>query len=339
MYINKYVLISLLASSIIFVGCNSGTKVETFNEITIPHCDDTLSMSEDFIESVDTVELSLDDEVFIADIQDACYQDSLLFILDSNNSIFAFNTNNGKLLKMIRYVGRSNSEYLDAKAITNDQTYLDGLDVQGRKINRYELQLNFVDDMRIGVPAMDFAKVQDGFLVQNLNANESDKQIVSIGTDGKIKRSFLEPSCEMDLMMTDKIFSEDENGRVFISLPIPNCVYSWEDDSVKLVYNIGFEGESNDKNVEKSSQLPEKGRSTSLRSFVTSKYVLTFYSSADTPYILINVYDKERKVSESGVATFHPFSSFNQWLICVYNITKDQDNAGRLLFKKYRIKK
>lgn len=337
--INKKLLLFLFECLILLGSCNNGIKVETFNEITIPHCDDTLSMSEDFIESVDTVELSLDDEVFIADIQDACYQDSLLFILDSNNSIFAFNTNNGKLQKMIRYVGRSNSEYLDAKAITIDQTYLYVLDFQGRKINRYDFQLNFTDYIRIGFPAMDFAKVKDGFLIYNLNANESDKQIVFIGMDGKIKSSFLEPSFEMDYMMTDKIFSEDENGTVFISLPMSNCLYSWEDDSVNVMYNIGFEDESNAKDLKKSSELIEKVKSIVVRSFVTSKYVLTFYSSEDKPYMFINVYDKERKVSESGVATFHPISSFNQWLICVYNITEDQDNSGRLLFRKYRIKR
>ena len=48
--INKKLLLFLFECLILLGSCNNGIKVETFNEITIPHCDDTLSMSEDFIE-------------------------------------------------------------------------------------------------------------------------------------------------------------------------------------------------------------------------------------------------------------------------------------------------
>lgn len=338
MIFNRYVLISFLVSSILFGSCNGRTGENKITEITIPHFDGNFIKSDDFIEIIDSIELSFNGD-FIANIQDACYQDSLLFVLDTNHSIFAFNTNNGNLIKKIRHLGRSNSDYLEPKAITIDETYFYVLDLQGMKINRYDLQLNFVDCTKIEFPALDFAKVDGGFLLYNLLSNEYDKQIVYVGLDGRTINSFVKPSMEMNRMVTDKIFSEGENGSVFISLPMSNCIYSWEDDSVNIKYNIGFEGENNDIKVKESSQLTEKNISLPMRSFVTSKYVLTYYNSPEINYLPINIYDKERKVSESGIATFNPISSSNQGLIDVYNLTEDGDDAENLIFMRYRLKR
>lgn len=109
----------IAVSCILVMGCKENHS-QTSNETTVISIQDyensTLQYT-DFISQVDTIELNTG-AYFMGSVKDLCIADSVAYILDASNSIWAFRIPTGQLIKRIQKVGHGYGEYISLEAIT-----------------------------------------------------------------------------------------------------------------------------------------------------------------------------------------------------------------------------
>lgn len=334
----------VLICSLLFGHFLTGCREENQHEgacpvIRISDFNDKWIASDVLIDKMDSLQLHPREGVYIAEIRDFCMSDSIIYILDEMQAIHSFNTENGEWIKTIRDIGHAKSEYIEPKSIIVEGAYVYVLDFLGLKIIQYDLHLNYVSNIALNFPAVDFAKTEDGFLLFNMNANASEKLIVHVGMDGRIKDSFLSPDMEMDVMMTNKVFNKDEQGNIYVFLPMSDNVYIWEEQSLRPFCSFDF-GVRKGK-VRKASEMMDSNYIGALHSVITSKHITTFFLSKGMIYT--HVYGRDTKSSMAGIPRIHkeypffPMISHQRCLVGIYNV-QGKDGDMKTMVMRYVLK-
>ena len=294
-----------------------------------------------FIANVDTVSLFMDDYL-IAPIKDVAMNDSIIYILDNMKSISAFSTFTGNILGYWKKEGLGPGEYIAPQAIVFDNEMLYVLDLHGQCVLSYDYDFNFNKKITIGFPAMDFISVSDGFLFYNLNPMGDFKEIVHTDMDGNVLNSFSLQNTENDIVLSERIFEKDDKGDVYIMPPMSNKIFIWDNDAVNETFILNF-GNKQPK-ADKNSEILEEAKEVVIRSFVTSKYVITLFESNKKVYT--NVFDREKNISQTGLVNtnmntaFFPSSSYRNSLVGIYEqyIDVEESMDYNCLFVRYNFK-
>ena len=131
-----------------------------------------------------------------------------------------------------------------------------------------------------------------------------------------MKDSFLDSDGTMDYLLSDKVFSEIGNKRVYYTDFQTGDVYHWNDKTLEKVYALDFVG--------LNREAKKKSDGDIYSNILSDKYVFIQYLSSKM--IMSNVYILENGKSKSGpVATHAPFPflpqvSLGNQLIGVYEM-------------------
>ena len=336
----KYSASIFMTLCLLLLGCGMRkSKEDSTCRISIPASYDQPIESGDFIQCIDSLILHTDKGIWISEVKDLCMNDSLVFILDMNHRIFAFDAQSGALKHSIQNTGHSGTEYIAPMAITLCDSVLYVLDLQGMSILFFDADLSFLSRIRIPCPTLDFTKVDDGFLLYNLSVTDELKQIVHIDESGQPVGSFFTPESHLDLLPSEHIFTEDPAGETYFMLPLSDSIYRWKDGHPEAEYIIDFGGS---RPREKSSSSPiQKGIPSALSTFLTSDYVITSFLS----HSLVNHSILHRKSgrSQAGVVnTNGAYAFFPKWqsesaLIGITESVDTATNQSKTVLLMYRL--
>ncbi len=275
----------------------------------------------------------------MSQISDVCVNDKYIFVLDDMNGIFMFNANNGELKCSSRNTGHGKGECIGLKSLEmlNDTLYI--LDFQGQKIQKFDMEMKHVGDVQIEFPAIDFAVLNDGFLLYNMASTEKVKKVVKTSRDGKIIDSYLSPSKDMNLMINDKFFSRDENGNIYMSECFSDTIYKYKGGD--LVPCFVLDTGENSSDFEHTSEMMN-GVSTNIMggSIITSQYVFTRFINE---FVKNNIYTIDKNKSKSGLVKtegdyiFEPMGIHRDYLYSVVNQVSVKDEGNKILLIKYHL--
>lgn len=295
-----------------------------------------------FTTAVDTTLLVMDKHI-MASIKDLCMMDSSICVLDKMNTIAIFDIASGKTKKVEKRVGTGPGEYVSPQAIISDNDTIYVLDLQALCVLVYDKELNFIRKVRTNFPAMDFIKVDDGFLFYNLNATSKLKRIVYTDLNGHVINSFRLSERENDVLLSENVFSKDEKGNVYIMEPMSNIIREWRNEKIHDSFVLDFGSKTS--NANKNSLLLKEQKEIVMQSHLTSKYVVTTFISNNKVYT--NVYDKEQNKSFTGImhtgltAAFSPSLVYKGSIVDVYEPFFDEDETFDvdMVYVKYDLKK
>ena len=197
------------------------------------------------ISSIDTIALNTCGN-FMGDIKTVCISDSMVYVLDRANAVWAFKFPSGDFVKRIRNVGHGNGEYVSAWAMTLGDSLLFLMDFDTKSILAYDAVLNYKSSFRYGFPAMDFIKVKDGFLFLNLLATEKLHRIVHTNNLGEVQQSYLPFKMSLDMITMKPLLSGIKTGRFTSSLRFP------------MKYTVGLPEDQNRHSEQISVEIPPK---------------------------------------------------------------------------------
>ena len=280
----------------------------------------------DDIEYDDSLQLDIPDGIISYKVQDACINDSLIFILDDLKNVISFDAKTGKPLAYINSFGRGHGEYIEPKAICVSQDFLYVLDCTGMTIVQYNRHLQYVKSIRTNVSAIDFVKVDDGFLLYNLNPNKQIKQIVWIDEDGKVKNSYLEGERNRKELITDKMFVRSDEKATYIIDPSTNTLYRFSDGDMLPVINI-----TNNESSQSDCNL--------LRCFLFGDSIITLYESKG--FILTSFYDIKTKKTCAGIVNTHipyPFTPLLRRDNSLYGIYPANNGDNKYVLVKHVVR-
>lgn len=250
--------------------------------------------------NVDTIGLSSMNDSYVSMVKDMCFNDSLVYIADYSNSLSVFSLQSGTLIKQIQSIGHGHGEYSDITAISlnSDKIYL--LDQSSLSIIIYDENLEYIDKIKITIPALDFEAINTGFLFFNMNVNENLGCIVKTDMEGNIIKNYLGSSPLPEHLSTPHFLTKINNEKVYISDIYSNNLYIWENNNINVAYKLKVD--RNDHEID------------SHHSFVTDDKIVTSYIYGEKKYY--NIYDRKKDTSTSGyfdINSGRPFSPMSQY--------------------------
>lgn len=293
MNLRRNLVVATLCTSFMvgLVGCKNNRNENEKNALTIHIKDyeDKIIPRTDVISKVDTVELSTGSN-FMGDINTICATDSVVYLLDRANAVWAFRYPSGDLVKRIQKMGHGNGEYVSARTITYEDGLLYLMDSDTRTILIYDSELNYKSSFHYGFPALDFIKVQDGFLFLNLIATDNLHRIVHTNDKGEVQQSYLPSEMSLDMIFNEKAFVRDKDGKVYIFPPFSNEVYRWTSEGPVLAFQTDF-GKNNPKeNVKSSYEITESQRAFNTNFFIVGQYLVNnFFYLGKNYYAFYNL--------------------------------------------------
>lgn len=246
-----------------------------------------------FIARTRTMELKMKDGALLAGIHDICADEQQLYVLDQMKTITSFNVHTGVQTARIDKVGHAAGEYVNPMAITCSKDTVYVLDLSDFKIICYNTKLQYLRSIRLPGAALDFAKVSDGFLL--FNPNPSEPQVIHIDNNGKSLGSYLPASTSLDLILSDKAFSEGENENVYFIAPATNAIYLWQNGALNEAFKLNFD--SQEVEAERSSEIIKKQKANVMNAFVSHNYVMTLFLAK---FVTFSIYRRSTGKTESG---------------------------------------
>lgn len=286
--------------------------------------------------------LLLPEENVIAPVKDLCMIDSMIYILDHSKTISVFDTRSGNIIKTSNMTGQGPGEYVDPNVIISERDTIYILDLQSASVLVYNKNLEYIKNIRIKFPALDFIKIDNGFLFYNLNVTKDIKDIVHTDLNGNIINSFSISERENDVILTKKVFSKDEHENVYISAPVSNTIYEWKSNNINKAFFLDFGNKISDS--KKNSQVIYEQEETMIGSYITSKYIITLFKSNRMVYT--NIYDRKEKKSYSGIVrtgistAFSPKCIYNNTIVDIYEqyIETEEIFDEHIVFVRYNLK-
>lgn len=336
----KYTYIFLII--MFFAACANPREIQEKKiEIKVNEKIDTFIDINSFTHSIDSLTLRAGSGYYISDIKDVCYTDSTVYLLDAASTIYSFSTQSGAMTGMMKKIGHSRKEYITANAIECDGRYLYILDFQSRRIIKYDKNMDYVSDVVISLPVFDFAKVDDGYLLYNMNVTDTDKQIVHIDEEASVIDTFLEADKHNGILLSDKFFcGYGNNGETYVMQPNARIIYVWNGEGMQTECSIDFgNGMSASDDVREAMK---NGKPILMRSFVTDTKIISLFLANKMVYT--NIYDRSSKSTVTGIIktnTLRPFvpqTSYKNSLVGVYSnmMLNKEDNSLTLI--KYNMK-
>lgn len=296
-------------------SCVSTGSVEGNSAVEIKV--DTFSEQKEFIKignmlaKVDSFTLTIPDSIISYSVEDACILDDNIYILDQAKNIIAFNLTTEKLICSINATGKGHGEYLTPMAITSDQHNIYILDMAGMAILSYDKNLKFKKKINLSFPCIDFEKLEFGFLLYNLNANNDLGKIVIIDNEGKKSNDFLRYPVDIKKSLSTKHIFQKLGEFVCIIDPYTSAIYKYDDNIFEHIASLTFKNEEN-KEVKPISV------------FMINNVIIAQYLSK---FVMTSIYDNNSGKSYSGFVkisgSHYGFMPITQNGKCLYGIYPD----------------
>ncbi len=259
----------------------------------------------------------------VSQVQDMCVNQQYIYILDDYQGLSCYNKMSGEMVKYIRTVGHAAGEYVMPKAICafGDEVYL----LHERACNIYDIHLTFKRKISIDVSALDFIKVEDGFLFCNLAPSKEVKRLVYTDNNGRIKDSFLSSMVLIDYAGSSKCFFYDDESNVYFSEPTSDDLYGWNNHAVQLCYHTDI-SHSYDGNLSATSEKEAYAYNTKW--FKLKDKVINSFSFLENRYY--NIYDTLTAISVCGQVNIQediPFNPQRQFADTLYGVYHRHDTS------------
>lgn len=321
-----------------FTGCgNHKSKNEgRVCEIKIDNYENAIFNAKTVFTSIDTMALKTNDSFILSQVIDMCVSQNYIYILDANHSLSFYDRNTGKMQKHVRAIGHGAGEYIMPKAICTDGTDLYLL--HEKACNVYDLYLNFKKKIIIDLTALDFTKVDDGFLFCNLTPTKDLKRLVYTDNDGKIKDSYLPTTLLIDAVASKECFIHDDSNNVYFTEPTSDKLYRWNKNGIVLCYRSSISNSFGD-NLKTTSEKDTYAYNTNwfkLKDIIVN----SFLYNGDRFY---NIYDTTTSKSIKGkVNTNDSIPFFPQWqwentLYGVFNEYDEHSKGEKIIVTKFSI--
>lgn len=217
-------------------GCGHRHDAPTDNvcEIMVRDYEHDTFNTQSVFSKIDTLPLQPKDGCILSQVKDLCVNQQYIYVLDDNQSLSCFDCMSGKMRKYIRSVGHGAGEYIMPIAVCTyaDEVYL----LHERACNVYDLDLNFKRKFNIDLTALDFIRVDDGFLFCNLMPSEDVKRLVYTDNEGKIIDSYISSGLMVDVVASTKCFISDEGSNVYFTEPTSDELYRWNNHDIESCY-------------------------------------------------------------------------------------------------------
>lgn len=271
---------------VVLSGCNTATRNPFPVVVTIDgeKSGDAVGLTVQY----DTLKLLTGDKI-LGEVTDISASDSCLFVLDESSAIWKFSLKSGEATGYLSATGHSRDEYIMPFAIVCRAGKLYVLDFAGRGILAYDADLKFVDRTEIDCAAMDFAVVEDGFLIYDMDAAGETGCIIYIDRQGNLKGRYLPAEKEHSAMMTNRVFSESDDNCVYYLEPMSNRMYVWNGTEMEPFCMFEFR----DKTAGGVTENQSEG--TVVLSSVDGSRIVSHYLSGDR--LDTHVYDRETRKS------------------------------------------
>lgn len=303
------VCIAVIAGVALFCGCKNTELVSADKIVAINDISNRVVEVKPYLSSVDSLPLITNQETPVGQVVDACVLDNTLYVVDDQASLFSFNMDTGKMKKHIQNIGMGPQEYVSLQSVTCDANNVYVLDMQGRSVITYDKELTFVKKDRLSFTALDFAKVNGGFLFYNMTTKLGEEVIVYTDEQGNERNRYLASDMVYDFMMTTKVFVEDYQGHVYVLLPMKDEIYEWKSGTLTLMHQIRYGNDYAEK--QKASELKKARKAMTVSCNITPNYVVTTFSS--DRLIHGNLYDKKHKTCTTGLFNYGKDSFNPQW--------------------------
>lgn len=313
--------------SVILAGCgksnNKNDVVDRFIEVHINDYADSIIRYTDIIQYIDTIELQTK-EHFMGAVLDYCISDSIIYVIDMANAVWAFKYPSGEFVNRVHRMGHGNDEYLSLRAIISRDSTVYLLDIATSKILFYNNMLNYKESVKLSFSALDFAKIQSGFLFCNATTTDDLHRLVYTDDRGKIINSYLPDKMELDLLSSERTFTKDNNGTLYFNAPYSNNIYKWTTGGPVLQFQTQYREKRLEGNVNKSSEIAESKQAYNATFFVTDKKFVNSFIQNHVRYYSFHTTGTGNSlqgfVDTTECVPFYPTSQYKDALIGIYNV-------------------
>ena len=160
----------------------------------------------------------------LGDIRDVFFGEDFLYILDYASTISQINLETGAIVKQVCSLGRGPIDYIQPVCLTGDSCNVYLLDLQGGCILKYDLDLNFVSRVAITTNALDFIKMDDGFLLYCLTGKDTFG-FKRIKEDGTVVACYNGTGRMVDSMTGVELIFKNTQGNIFCQDPYGDVIY------------------------------------------------------------------------------------------------------------------
>ena len=319
---------------------NSG---QGFTVVTINNYHDKTIPFSEFSTRIDTIELQTN-PYFMGEILDFCMSNSLLYVIDMNGAAWIFKTSSGNLVKRIHRIGHGRGEYTSIQAVTSKDSLVYLLDGSSGLVLEHDFMLNYKRSFHLNFPAVDFIKVNNGFLFCNLATTSDMHRLIYTDNFGKIENSYIPSDLELDMLYAMKTFTADENGNAFFLEPFSNDIYRWTGKEPQLVFHTDYGKNGYSNSAKKSSEITKSGKAFNATFFVFKDYLINSFFQEDVRYYSLNKLDGSSHlqglIDTTECIPFYPTGQYKDGLIGIYNVSdlgkwkpkKDSCDAALFIF-------
>lgn len=328
------VSVCLLAAMSTSCGHRHGIPADNACEIVVRDYEHNTFNTQSMFSEIDTLPLLPKKGCLLSQVKDLCLNQQFIYVLDDNQSLSCFDRISGKMHRYIHSVGHGAGEYMMPKAICAyaDEIYL----LHERACNVYDVYLNFKRKFKIDLTALDFIKVEDGFLFCNLTPSEDVKRLVYTDNDGKIINSYIPSKLIIDVVASTKCFFSDEASNVYFTEPTSDELYLWNNRDIETCYR-SIISNSYDGHPQATSEREDYAYNTKWFK-LGNKVINSFLYLGERFY---NVYDETTSTCVCGQVNVNesiPFAPRWQWKNCLYGVYPKYDETlgeERLILTKF----
>lgn len=235
------------------------------------------------------------------------FDNEVLAVADGDNRISLFDINTGELLKQAKKVGHAADEYTEANVVKCHSDTIFLLDMQGRKIIKYDKNLNFVGKIVLDFIPLDFEVTDGGFLLSRLDAQEKDKRFIVIDRKGRVQYRMVPASPLGNQLVTIKSFTGNASGEaIYFHEPMSDKTYKWENGKAEPAFAFLFPDHNGNDPQERFTAILQD-------CFVTSNHLVCSFSYNHKVYYAIYSRTDGKMVAGSfDLKSGRPFSPMVQ---------------------------
>lgn len=236
--IKKIVL--FVACCLLMLSCSVKNSDTSSCQVEISDFEDTPCDFASMASKVDTFFLyQAATDMPVSAISHACLTDSVLYVADVANALFAFDIHSGKNIGVVHNMGQSSHEYTEITAIAGAGDTICVLDKNTRKVVKYDSKFNYLSTVKLSFMPMDFAVTEDGFLFSRLDAADGNSRFVCTDRNGKETGSCVASTPLGEQIATTRSFTAN-NADIYLHEPNSNDIYSWSKGQATLAYKLSF---------------------------------------------------------------------------------------------------
>ena len=262
-------LLSLIMLLIFMYSCADVKDNKPFRTINIAEFEDTEIDFASYASKVDTLFFLLKEEASpVSSITSFDFGDSVLVVVDVENRISLFDMHTGELLKQAKKIGHATDEYLQANVVKCVADTIFIMDTYGRKVIKYDKNLNFIENINLNFMPLDFEVTKNGLLFSKLDVQEKDKRFVWTDQKGNVKNLMVDATPLGSQLATLKSFlGKTSEDVTYFHEPMSDTIYKWENGKAEPAFAFSF--------PEHNGNAPKEEHTAILRDcFVTTNNLI-----------------------------------------------------------------